>query len=204
MTDKIIIDGVDVSECTYYLIKDGSCMSQDCECIKCVHNSCYYKDLKLLQNKYDTLTNKFFNSETDKTHLKQENEKLKKEVKQIGSSFIKKGDYARVLEQKIEKYSAINEQETKDYAELKKENEQLKEVAAKRLIEEGVFINTLDKLRKIIDEKLEKENKLINTLQDIKTLVTTDYIQIKKQLVQNYDCLDNFMQKIEDKCGEVL
>lgn len=43
-----------------------------------------------------------------------------------------------------------------------------------------------------------------NTLQDIKTLVTTDYIQIKRQLVQNYDCLDNFMQKIEDKCGEVL
>lgn len=43
-----------------------------------------------------------------------------------------------------------------------------------------------------------------NALQDIKTLVTTDYIQIKRQLVQNYDCLDNFMQKIEDKCGEVL
>ena len=43
-----------------------------------------------------------------------------------------------------------------------------------------------------------------NALQDIKTLVTTDYIQIKRQLVQNYDCLDNFMQKIEDKCGDVL
>lgn len=43
-----------------------------------------------------------------------------------------------------------------------------------------------------------------NALQEIKTLVTTDYIQIKRQLVQNYDCLDNFMQKIEDKCGEVL
>ena len=43
-----------------------------------------------------------------------------------------------------------------------------------------------------------------NVLQEIKTLVTSDYIQNKKQLVQNYDCLDNFMQKIEDKCGEVL
>lgn len=43
-----------------------------------------------------------------------------------------------------------------------------------------------------------------NALQEIKTLVTTDYIQIKRQLVQNYDCLDNFMQKIEDKCGEAL
>ena len=43
-----------------------------------------------------------------------------------------------------------------------------------------------------------------NALQNIKTLVTTDYIQNKKQLVQNYDCLDNFMQKIEDKCSEVI
>lgn len=92
----------------------------------------------------------------------------------------------------------------KQLKQVEKENDQLKEVAAKRLIEKGVFISTLDKLRKIIDEKLEKENKLINTLQDIKTLVTTDYIQSKRQLVQNYDCLDNFMQKIEDKCGEVL
>lgn len=43
-----------------------------------------------------------------------------------------------------------------------------------------------------------------NALQEIKTLVTTDYIQNKKQLVQNYDCLDNFMQKIEEKCNEVI
>ena len=169
MTDKIIIDGVDVSECTYYLIKDGSCMSQDCECTKCVHNSCYYKDLKLLQNKYDTLTNKFFNSETDKTHLKQENEKLKKEVKQIGSSFIKKGDYARALEQ---------------------ENEKLKQIAQHHGDMSIKYTNKCAKYKQI--------------LQDIKTLVTTDYIQIKKQLVQNYDCLDNFMQKIENKCSEVI
>ena len=43
-----------------------------------------------------------------------------------------------------------------------------------------------------------------NALQDIKILVSTDYIKTKKQLVQNYDCLDNFMQKIEDKCGKML
>ena len=41
-------------------------------------------------------------------------------------------------------------------------------------------------------------------LQDIKTLVTKHYYQNKKQLVQNYDLLDNFMQKIEDKCSEVI
>lgn len=140
MTDKIIIDGVDVSKCEYI-----NCCDKKTKCIilqddicadsqYCKGCNCYYKQLK----------------------------------------------------------------------QVEKENEQLKEVAAKRLIEKGVFISTLDKLRKIIDEKLEKENKLINTLQDIKTLVTTDYIQIKRQLVQNYDLLDNFMQKIEDKCSEVI
>ena len=47
MTDKqIIIDGVDVSGCPHYIHKDGSCSSQDCECIKCVHNACFYKDYK--------------------------------------------------------------------------------------------------------------------------------------------------------------
>lgn len=35
--------------------------------------------------------------------LQAENERLKKEVKQIGSDFIKKGDYARALEQENER-----------------------------------------------------------------------------------------------------
>ena len=47
MTNKqIIIDGVDVSGCPHYIHKDGSCSSHDCECIKCVHNACFYKDYK--------------------------------------------------------------------------------------------------------------------------------------------------------------
>ena len=47
MTDKqIIIDGVDVSGCPYYIDSEGSCSSQDCECIKCIHNVCFYKDHK--------------------------------------------------------------------------------------------------------------------------------------------------------------
>ena len=53
---------------------------------------------------------------------------------------------------------------------------------------------------------LDKNNiieKLETIIQEIKQLVSTDYIQNKKELVQNYDFLDNFMQKIEDKCNEV-
>lgn len=47
MTDKqITIDEIDVSGCPHYIHKDGSCSSHDCECIKCVHNECFYKDYK--------------------------------------------------------------------------------------------------------------------------------------------------------------
>ena len=47
MTDKqIIIKGVDVSECPYYRDSEGGCSSHDCECIKFIHNECFYKDYK--------------------------------------------------------------------------------------------------------------------------------------------------------------
>ena len=56
MTDKqIIIDGVDVSECPYYIHKDGSCSSHDCECVKCVHNVCFYKDYKRKEQECEEL-----------------------------------------------------------------------------------------------------------------------------------------------------
>lgn len=57
MTEEIIIDGVNVAGCPY-LYDKTDCSSHDCECIKCVHNSCFYKDMQ---------------------RLKQENEKLKKQ-----------------------------------------------------------------------------------------------------------------------------
>ena len=83
MTEPIIIDGVDVAGCRY-LFDDTAYKHSKTQCsitlkdCKYLGNNCYYKQLK---------------------RLEQENEKLKKEVKQIGSSFIKKGDYARALEQ---------------------------------------------------------------------------------------------------------
>ena len=64
--------------------------------------------------------------------------------------------------------------------------------------------NAYCKLNNLYNDNCKIIEELEDILQDIKILVTTDYIQIKRQLVQNYDCLDNFMQKIEDKCGEVL
>ena len=56
MTDKqIIIDGVDVSGCPYYIDSDGSCSSHDCECIKCIDNVCFYKDYKAKEQECEEL-----------------------------------------------------------------------------------------------------------------------------------------------------
>ena len=55
MTDKQIIDGVDVSGCPYYIDSDGSCSSHDCECIKCIHNVCFYKDYKAKEQELEEL-----------------------------------------------------------------------------------------------------------------------------------------------------
>ena len=85
MSEIIIIDGANIYECTYStkgvdgcwyceenLYDDGSPV---CKCKE--NKDCYYKQLKRLQEKYDTVVNKFFNSETDKTRLQAENEELK-------------------------------------------------------------------------------------------------------------------------------
>ena len=84
MTEEIIID------CAFY--KDGVCASpinNTCKYCKNIDVSkCYHKQLQRLQEKYDTLTNKFLNSETDKTRLKQENEKLKEELQKAMDNYV--------------------------------------------------------------------------------------------------------------------
>ncbi len=83
MTEEIIIDGVDVAGCEYYYRCDCK-INDDTDINLCKwHNDCYYKQLKRLQEKYDTLTNKFFNSETDKTRLEQENKELRREIVEL-------------------------------------------------------------------------------------------------------------------------
>lgn len=52
---EIYIDGVDVSGCPHYIHKDGSCSSHDCECVKCVHNVCFYKDYKAKEQECEEL-----------------------------------------------------------------------------------------------------------------------------------------------------
>lgn len=94
MSEEIIIDGVDVSGCEFFCNMSNGEPDTLCHCYKdmygfdtnCKYNeaakNCYYKQLKRLQEKYDTVVNKFFNSETDKTRLQAENEELKKRDKE--------------------------------------------------------------------------------------------------------------------------
>ena len=86
MTDKqIIIDEVDVSGCPYYIDSEGSCSSQDCECIKCIHNVCFYKDYKAKEQECEELRNKL-NSNIER--MNEQNEKLHNENKEL-KSYIK-------------------------------------------------------------------------------------------------------------------
>lgn len=85
MTDKqIIIDGVDVSGCPYYIHKDGSCSSHDCECVKCVHNVCFYKDYKAKEQECKELKENLPNAITrlmgELDQLKAERDELKKQA----------------------------------------------------------------------------------------------------------------------------
>lgn len=71
MTEKqIIIDGVDVSGCPYYIDSDGSCSSHDCECIKCIHNVCFYKDYKAKEQECEELKNIINEAKNSKLDLK--------------------------------------------------------------------------------------------------------------------------------------
>ena len=93
MTDKqIIIDGVDISGCPYYIDSDGSCSSQDCECIKCIHNVCFYKDYKAKEQECEELTSQrdkfeFGNNilEHERNNYKQALDEIEKQVKAINN-----------------------------------------------------------------------------------------------------------------------
>ena len=56
MTKEIVIDDIDVSECVF-LINGMDCSSMDCDCIKCVHNTCYFKQFKRAEQKLEKIKN---------------------------------------------------------------------------------------------------------------------------------------------------
>lgn len=82
MTDKqIIIDGVDVSGCPYYIDSEGDCSSHDCECIKCIHNVCFYKDYKAKEQECEELKKQLKQAEQKLAEKDKEIERLKQGIK---------------------------------------------------------------------------------------------------------------------------
>ncbi len=133
MTDKqIIIDGVDISGCPYYIDSEGSCSSHDCECIKCIHNVCFYKDYKAKEQECEALqmseneaveiiaelkaykdVNEDF--KTAWKELKAENEELKKIINEAKNSkldlksFLVSEAVQNEYEQQLDQLNAENE-----------------------------------------------------------------------------------------------
>jgi hypothetical protein len=55
MTDKqIIIDGVEVNECAYFLYPLG-CNSLDSKTCQCINDDCYYKQFKRVEQKLEKI-----------------------------------------------------------------------------------------------------------------------------------------------------
>ena len=128
MTEEIIIDGVNVAGCPY-LYDKTDCSSHDCECVKCVHNSCFYKDMQ---------------------RLKQENEKLRykiQEAVQANDRIV--AECAEIMKPKCE---------TSMLSELMKENEKLKESLKmyqysdqQHLLKVIAYENVLEEIREIAE-----------------------------------------------------
>jgi predicted nuclease with TOPRIM domain len=110
--DKVIINGVDVSECDFLLMRDDN---PKCECchatgfgVICdceMWKTCYYKQLQRLQAKYDDLHLNYAECKTANTGLQElnqklqaENERLKEENKELKSSLVSQASIIFTLE----------------------------------------------------------------------------------------------------------
>lgn len=185
MTDKqIIIDGVDVSGCPYYIDSDGSCSSHDCECIKCIHNECFYKDYKCKEQECERL------EEANNT-LTITREKLL-------------GDLC-IVEESLEDYTEHYNRQSEEVDQLKSENEELKKEIINRneKIEELRF-SVSDLTNRLCDLNAEKSFRIVDleqTLAEIKQYCTN----LKKDHYWGTRIMrfaDEILQKINEAINE--
>lgn len=184
-------------ECIYKLQEEKDQLQKrfnDYQDRKIKENADLIKRLDIADKKLTVFSRELEQANKENERLREINHELAKEHKIIGQDLYAEIKDYREEKEKLKQQLEIDKNQINYFIE---ENEKLK-TQIKQLED---FIKSDDEIDYINHEYTYKLKKI---LQDIKTLVTTDYIQNKKQLVQNYDCLDNFMQKIEDKCGEVL
>ena len=175
MDKQIIIDGVDVSGCPYYIDSEGGCSSHDCECIKCVHNVCFYKDYKVKEQECE--------------ELKKDNNCFQDRVVKLKLAVLSMTDDIDQLKAENDKYSLFIEKLC-DYAGLECDNE---EQAMRTLLN---LASQMNKARWIID-------KYKQTLAEIKEIAETAakcmYATYSDDYTEGYSWLGRIiLQKISD------
>ena len=170
--DKVIIDNVDISECSYAITPKRQCpnkpmpYAKETSCIGCKeHNTklnfcknnpdCYYKQLKRLQAEYDDLHLSYAGCKTANTGLQEVNQKLEQENEQLKKSI------DRIMQNK--EIKTIDLDIAKENAELKAENERLKDELRVAQMNRMTMFEKLD----IVNEK----DTYKQALQEIRELI---------------------------------
>ena len=159
--DKVIIDGVDVSECKYY--DDGVCCNNDVMSISCENTDCIYKQLKRLEQENEKLKKELEKHKSMIAHnlkplfdsdfqnklkeLEQENERLKKEVETWNYQADKRAELSNIWFNTAETYK----QALQEIREIAKE--QLQDVSDRCINTTPMYIvhkHIIDKINEVI------------------------------------------------------
>ena len=194
MTDKqIIIDGVDVSGCCYYV--DGKCTNSHMIQSNCNNVAvCYYKEYKRKEQECDMWKNLTVDNgavalkyQQQLNKLKEENEELKKKQRCAWKSL--EGTFCPEAQEQLEAYKMEADEGKEINAELKAELEA-----------ERNWHKTSDEISKANSEYTVK---LRQTIAEIKKLVEKEFcrhIECCEFCANSNDCLN---QKIIEKINEV-
>ena len=169
MDKQIIIDGVNIKDCKRRIGKDNFCRYYKRPCAENNYNCIWKKYLRKEQEVQQAMDNYV---QLDLQRVKEYNE--------LVDLYKAKEQECEELKEKVKKYGEINEQETKDYAELKAENEKL----IRRITKIFACLINANRTNKIVDTIWVDS---ITTLWDYIALtlgLEGDQTQVEEQILQ--------------------
>lgn len=174
MTEEIIINCVDVSECCFY--NNGKCDNPNGMACNCINNAvCYFKELKRLEQERDELKKTV------------ENQKLEYEELQCDLS-------------EVENTCGCYQSEN---AELKQENKELKEVKEQLKKWNDENLKRQDDMQLWIDLAEEQRKKYRSVLEEIKEIVNEPCIEDEDCETCDSNCMcKEILTKINECLGE--
>ncbi len=170
MTDKIIIDDVDVSGCENFISNyerhhniDGSITYYNaCECgiqgvenyqLECNYNACYYKQLKCLQNQYNAVVEQNKDLQQQLKHKEKECEAFQLSENEAKEIITELQILLQAEQQKVKELSKANEEK----------NEFLQRLGISATGEFKRIKHYIDKL-KIQNQSLQQENRQLREI----------------------------------------